>query len=166
MDVFSGIVLADAPNQPLADAHEDESFILPILDGFREAIVPRLGDPRMPERILTTFGETLRKGSALYHRDTPSSGSLVPILENARERMGYWAFGLLIVCALRSGQPSADTATSEEQEAERRVAAGTVQPLMKRLETTLRQVVGDATLRGHIPFGRQVQRKMRLPDCY
>lgn len=159
IDVFAGIVLGDASNQPLPDLHEDDSFILPILDGFREAIVPRLGDSRVPDRILASFGETLRKGSKLYDRDARSGGSLAPIVEDSRERMGYWAFGLLIVCALRHGpdfEGAADAANgnSAEERAERKIAAATIVPLMIRIEATLRIVLDDAALRGRVPFGR------------
>jgi len=110
---------------------------------MRNAIVPRLNDSRVPERIIKHFAEVLRKASILYHYDVKSNGgTLAPAISESLERMRYWALNLLITSASRSDDGDA------------RVAGLVLPSLISRFEGSLRHFLDDSELRGQMPFPR------------
>jgi hypothetical protein len=144
-DVLSGILLADGGNATTEQLEEDESFILPMLERLKLAIIPRLGDVRVPDQMRAQLSEILRKASVLYHYDVRSQGgTTAPVIAEAQERLRYWAFDLLI----------AVTSRGKEGEGAKMVAKGTVEALMRRFEDAIKGFLEDARLRGQTPFSR------------
>ena len=155
MEVLSAILLSDTGNSPPETLEQDESWILPLLDHFRDCIAPRLGDSRVPELTIQRFGETLRKASRLYRYDGKChGGTTAEVVEDGMERTRYWAFDLLISLAAKSRKRLGGKEEGDEGSKERRVARGVTEALMKRFEEALRGFLDDSSLRGQTPFNR------------
>ncbi|WWC65124.1 uncharacterized protein I303_107738 [Kwoniella dejecticola CBS 10117] len=146
IEVFSGILLADSSE---GVSPEDESFVITHLNHLRSVILPRLGDPRIPVRLIIQLSESLRRASLLYHFDVRvNGGTTAPAIPESQEELRYWALELLISLSTRkSTQTDAD-------EKEKRVAAISASALIKRFEETLSRWLDDQRLRGSLPFGR------------
>ncbi|WOO78809.1 Protein MON2 [Vanrija pseudolonga] len=141
MDVFAGVLLADDGGDS-ADP-EDEAFVLPILEQLQAAVGPRLADPRIPDRVVSAYAETLRKASVLYHYDVRApGGTTAPVVAEPQEKTRYWAFDHLIASSSQRGNN------------DKRVTSLFVPSLLRRLEATLRHFLSDAKLRGQMPFSR------------
>ncbi|WVQ95482.1 hypothetical protein IAU59_002579 [Kwoniella sp. CBS 9459] len=153
IEIFSGVLLADSSEDVTSD---DESFVIAHLDRLQASILHRLGDSRLPDRIIAQFAEVLRKASVLYHYDTRvNGGTTAPGIPEAQEQLRYWALDTLVVSATRRK----DTAVAESDIAiregkQKRVAGLTIAALLKRYQTALERFLEDQKLRGHLPFGR------------
>jgi hypothetical protein len=145
VDVFAGVLLADSSAE---SAEDDEAFVLPLLNRFHAAISPRLST--IPNVLVPTYTETLRKASVLYRYDVSyAGGTTAPAIPERSEGMKYWAFDALIM------EVSGDRAAgSEANGMPVHVAKRAVESLVKRIEGSLRGYVDDARLRGQMPLGR------------
>ncbi|OCF31812.1 hypothetical protein I316_06619 [Kwoniella heveanensis BCC8398] len=153
IEVFSGVLLADSSEDVSSD---DESFVIAHLDRLKASIIPRLGDPRLPDRIISQFADVLRKASVLYHYDARvNGGTTAPGIPEAQEQLRYWALETLVASATRT-QPSnvAGPAVSMQDDKQRRVAGLAIGALLKRYEIALVRFLEDKKLRGDLPFGR------------
>lgn len=137
MGAYAGVLLADDDGA----IKEDETFVLSILAKMRAAVTGRMGDERVPPRIIEGFAETLSKASQLYHYDVGATGgTTAPVVPEAQEEMRYWAFDELIAHA--SGTEDVKL-------------AGLFAPaVLKRFQTTLQRFLGDVKVRGQMPFSR------------
>lgn len=137
MGVYAGILLAEDGNS----GEDDEGFVLTILAKITQALTPRLGDERVPARVIESHAETLAKASQLCHYDfSTKGGTTAPVVPEAQEEMRYWAFDQLVANAGGQGNP--------------RVAALFIPAVLKRFHSTLRHFLDDVKLRGQMPFTR------------
>jgi hypothetical protein len=85
-------------------ATKDEAFVL-ILEQLQAAVGPRLADPRIPDRVVSAYAETLRKASVLYHYDVRApGGTTAPVVAEPQEKTRYWAFDHLIASSSQRKQ--------------------------------------------------------------
>ncbi|WWD20641.1 hypothetical protein CI109_105117 [Kwoniella shandongensis] len=149
MEIFSGILLAESSEEVTP---EDETFVIDHLTQITYAVLPRLGDTRIPDRINIQFSEVLRKASRIYHYDVRLSvgggGTTAPGIPEHQEGLRYWALDLLVTAATK-GEPG-----ENGSEKERRVAGLTIPALMKRFEEPMERFLDDKRLRGQLPLGR------------
>ncbi|ORY29654.1 guanine nucleotide exchange factor in Golgi transport N-terminal-domain-containing protein [Naematelia encephala] len=145
MDIFSGTLSADGSPSSTDDADLDESFTLPLLSKVQTFLVPRLEDARVPDRVIESYAEILRKASSLYHHDVRSNGgTTAPVIGEISEKTRYWAFDLL----------TESVAAPEGASKAKRVARLCSGALIRRWEEALKGFVADAKLRGQMPFSR------------
>ncbi|OCF58554.1 hypothetical protein L486_04587 [Kwoniella mangroviensis CBS 10435] len=143
MEIFSGVLLADSSEDVTSD---DETFVIAHLVHLRSVILPRLGDPRIPDRIIVQLSEALRKASVLYHYDVRvNGGTTAPGIPETQEELRYWSLDLLV---------SLSTKREVDAEQQKRVAVLAVPALMKRFRESLTRWLDDRKLRGNLPFGR------------
>ncbi|KIY67422.1 hypothetical protein CYLTODRAFT_422528 [Cylindrobasidium torrendii FP15055 ss-10] len=159
LDVYRGGILADcspALSFSLSEQFEEESFDLALVSSLEIDVVPHVGDPRLPDSLVSLLGSVLEKGSKLYSDDedmplgthnlsgfgSTDSGKLLP-----REQFSFWCFDLLfLIC-------SSITKDSRERP-RRRLAALSLPSLLRRCGNTMKQYVADESIRGNLPFTR------------
>lgn len=147
MDILTGTLLAETDNsiEP-AKLEEDEAFVMPLLGRLEAAIMPRIGDDAVPERIRTRLAELLRKASVLYHTDgLAEGGTLAPAIPAVDEQLRMWALNWLISCA------GADDGRHKTAKAVQRACSPI---LLDRFRSVLQRFLDDGKLRGHMPFPR------------
>ncbi|WWC98642.1 hypothetical protein V866_005535 [Kwoniella sp. B9012] len=143
MEIFSGMLLADSSEDISAD---DETFVIAHLTHLRTVILPRLGDSRIPDRIIVQLSDGLRKASVLYHYDVRvNGGTTAPGIPESQEELRYWALDLLV---------SLSTKKEGDPQKQKRVAGLAVPALMRRFGESLNRWLDDKKLRGNLPFGR------------
>jgi hypothetical protein len=126
--------------------------VLSFLAQMRKVLIPRLSGVRIPDRTLCQVADVLRKASILYYQDVNTQGgTTAPVVPESAEQMRYWAFDLLV--GLSSAEPTQHGLVVEDQGATR-VALKSLPSLIMRFETSLRQFLDDAKLRGQLPFPR------------
>ncbi|WVF67919.1 hypothetical protein IAT40_002681 [Kwoniella sp. CBS 6097] len=153
IEVFSGVLLADSSEDVSSD---DEAFVITHLDRLKTSILPRLGDSRLPDRIIAQFADVLRKASVLYHYDTRvNGGTTAPGIPETQEQLRFWALETLVTSATKP-KNTQHTGNSREAQTgkERRVAGLAIGALLKRYKVALESFLDDKKLRGHLPFGR------------
>jgi hypothetical protein len=145
MDILTGTLLAEADDSTdAASMADDEAFTLPLLGRLEKAIMPRLADDAVPERIRSRFADLLKRASVLYRTDGHADGgTLAPAVPAMDEQTRYWALRWLVDCA------TADKA--DDVDAVRKACAPI---LLERLRSVLQRFLDDAKLRGHMPFPR------------
>ncbi|WWC92223.1 uncharacterized protein L201_007177 [Kwoniella dendrophila CBS 6074] len=145
MEAFIGILLADSSEDVSA---EDETFVIAHLTHLRSVILPKLGDTRIPDRIITQLSESLRKASILYHYDVRTNGGTTAVgIPESQEELRYWALELLVSLSTKK-------AGDEDEDKDRKVAELSISALMKRFGDVLKRWLDDQKLRGNLPFGR------------
>ncbi|WVQ85868.1 hypothetical protein IAT38_008036 [Cryptococcus sp. DSM 104549] len=148
MEVFSGMLLADSSDDVSSD---DEKFVIAHLSRMKTAIIPRLGDPRVPDRIISQLAEVLRKASILYHYDVKVvNGTTAPGIPESQEALRYWALDLLVAL----GSKRKEDVEGEQGEKEQRVTGLVLPAVLKRFSEAMRRFLEDKKLRGNLPFGR------------
>ena len=118
-----------ADNFPLDVQHAEETFDLALVAALEIDVVPHLGDPRVPDYVISQLANMLQQGSQIrddhYRPPSPASsgsmsrtpsveiknidtfgqyavveGSTEPGRFLSRERFSYWCFDLLfLVCS-------------------------------------------------------------------
>ncbi|WWC72496.1 uncharacterized protein I206_106458 [Kwoniella pini CBS 10737] len=143
IEVLSGILLADSSEDASSD---DEAFVINHLTQLRSMMISRLGDSRIPDRLIIQLSETLCKASALYHYDVRvNGGTTAPAIPESQEDLRYWALDVLVSLSVRK---------EGDSDKERRIASLAAPALIKRFDQTLRRWLDDQKLRGSLPFGR------------
>lgn len=145
LEILAGTLLADtAQTTEQARIEEDEASVLPLLSRIKDAIMPRLADDAVTDRIRTRFADLLRRASVLYHTDGHAEGgTLAPSVPLVDEQTRYWALGWLLTCS--------GACAGEEVDAVRKACAPV---LVERFRTVLQRFLDDAKLRGRMPFPR------------
>ncbi|WVO17542.1 hypothetical protein L204_105237 [Cryptococcus depauperatus] len=146
MTVLNGILKAKPPT----DVSEDEDFVVEQLTRLEAIIIPRLGDLRVPDDIISQFAGMLCEASRLYcYDDTSNEGTTAPGTPLTQENLHYWAFNLLV----RLSKKRHD-AQSEHQEKQQRIAKLALPSMLKRFDEALSRFMKDKMLRGNLPMGR------------
>ncbi|KAK8850458.1 hypothetical protein IAR55_004376 [Kwoniella newhampshirensis] len=152
MEILSGLLLADGSEEV---SNEDEAFVIDHLAQITHAILPRLGHPRIPDRIVSQFAEILRKASRIYHYDVRlangGGGTTAPGIPESQEGLRYWALDLLVSAATRDDR---EDKVGGDKNQEKRVAGLVIPSLMKRFSDALERFLEDKRLSGHLPLGR------------
>ncbi|OJA16091.1 hypothetical protein AZE42_05645 [Rhizopogon vesiculosus] len=178
IEVFRGGILADCTvieALSLEDQEAEENFDLSLISSLEIDLVPHLGDPRVPDHLITQLAKVLHQGSQLYKSSpdpsrpgSPSTdtakafddsrdshdfekvdvdiGTTAPGILVPRERFSFWCFDLLfLICS---------DVTSDQASSRKRLAALCMQTMLDRCKTTLVSYVADEALRGNMPFPR------------
>lgn len=113
---------------PLEVQDAEENFDLSLLSSLEIDVVPRLGDPRVPDSLIIQLAKTLDQGSRLFHDSSlkgddleeavlmNGSGHVVGSTESnhvlPRERFAYWCFDLMFLVCSDMSKGSCDTVYS------------------------------------------------------
>ncbi|ADV19956.1 hypothetical protein I305_00461 [Cryptococcus gattii E566] len=147
LEVFGGMLLAESSDSASPD---DESFVIGHLTRLRTAVISRLGDTRVPDRVISQLSEVLSKSSKLYHYDVKSNGgTTAPGIATTQEALRYWAFDLLVLLATK-GDKVEDTG----YKGDKRVSQLALPSLVNRFEESMRRFKEDKKLRRGLPLGR------------
>ena len=97
----------------------EENFDLALIASLEIDVVPQLGDPRVPDYVVTQLAKVLQRGSHLHELEledessdspgsqektldfkTPQFGTTALDTVVSRERFSYWCFDLLfLICS-------------------------------------------------------------------
>lgn len=129
---------------------DDESFVIGHLTRLRTVVIPRLGDTRVPNRVISQLSEVLSKSSKLYHYDVKSNGgTTAPGIATTQETLRYWAFDLLVLLATNR-----DKVEDTGYKGDKRVSQLALPSLVNRFEESMRRFKEDKRLRRGLPLGR------------
>lgn len=154
----------------------EESFDLALIASLEVDVVPHIGDPRVPDSLVSQLGKILQQGSKLYDMDdgrpsspTYSINGMSSSRDSSFEKVDLRnesanAFGTTEGLALLPRERFSYWCfdllflicndAMQEQGGERRLAALNLPPLLSRCRTTLVSYVEDEKLRGNLPFVR------------
>jgi hypothetical protein len=121
------IISSDADSFSLSEQEDEENFDLSLVSSLEADVIPRLGDDRVPDYLITQLAKVLQQGSQLLLNETddeypptPNSltkpdgksgawgdkadsetmGSTAPARGVSRERFSYWCLDLLfLICS-------------------------------------------------------------------
>ncbi|SPO21135.1 related to MON2 - peripheral membrane protein with a role in endocytosis and vacuole integrity [Ustilago trichophora] len=167
VDAIQAAVLADssaASSMPPSVKDFDERFSLYLLSTIERFVLPHLGEGEVPDHLIEQVGRTLAHGSKLYSFETESSGGdrsgwVGDPVEATNERFAYWCFDLLFLgCSSEFG--TADSKTSVDSEAHRRLATALLTHLISRCEEVFLSFARDLQIRGMIPMHRIRQEEL------
>ncbi|PIL34637.1 hypothetical protein GSI_03416 [Ganoderma sinense ZZ0214-1] len=185
VDTFRGGILADCSaveNLPLDVQEAEENFDLSLVASLEIDVVPYLGEPSIPDYIISQLARVLHQGSRLRSTDddlppSPSSLPEFPLPQVAKrsssdqfdklERFGHDSIGVgttspgRFLPRERFSYWCFDllflicSDTSQDQiPSRRRIAALSLSSLLERCRMTLVGYVADESLRGNLPFPR------------
>ncbi|OXM81823.1 hypothetical protein C364_00796 [Cryptococcus neoformans Bt63] len=147
LEIFGGMLLAESSDNASSD---DESFVIEHLTRLRTAVVPRLGNARVPDRVISQLSEILSKSSKLHHYDVRSNGgTTAPGIATTQEALRYWAFDLLVLLATKR-----DKIEDTGYKGDKRVSQLALPSLINRFEESMRRFKDDKRLRRGLPLGR------------
>ncbi|KAG8906680.1 hypothetical protein FRB99_006381 [Tulasnella sp. 403] len=81
LDVYKGGLLADCSfveTMPLEAQEQEEKFDLALLNSLEIDVVPRIGDPRVPDHLIVQLGKTLQTASRIHDLDLKRQAPLSP----------------------------------------------------------------------------------------
>lgn len=178
LDVFRGAILADcSPVEALTldEQEAEENFDLSLVAALEIDVVPYIGEPSVPDSLVSQLAKTLHRGSKLWDIESharSSGGSMSSGLKAVssppspdyikvewdvpgstehsitvpRERFSYWCFDLLfLICS---------SVTNDNEASRRRLGALSLPSLLDRCKRTMTSFVADGALRGGLPFSR------------
>ncbi|KAL7278295.1 hypothetical protein ACG7TL_008271 [Trametes sanguinea] len=187
VDTFRGGILADCSTSehfPLEIQEAEENFDLSLVASLEIDVVPYLGDPSIPDYIISQLARVLQQGSRLRVTDDdlpPSPSSLPDVPKNTRKatedqfsedfgkptRFGDGAIGMGTTAPGRFLPRERFSYwcfdllflicsnTSQDQiPSRKRIAALSIPSLLERCRMTLVSYVADEALRGNLPFPR------------
>ncbi|OJT09170.1 Protein MON2 -like protein [Trametes pubescens] len=186
VDTFRGGILADcsaAEHFPLDTQEEEENFDLSLVASLEIDVVPYLGDPSVPDYIVSQLARVLQQGSQLRVADydlPPSPTSLPDVSSSGKaaedrfskdfEKLETFGDGSIGMGTTAPGRflPRERFSywcfdllflicsdTSQDQIlSRRRIAALSIPSLLERCRMTLVSYIADESLRGSLPFPR------------
>lgn len=128
----------------------DELFDVVVFSTLEQAVLPRLGDRRVPTSVIDGIARALERASRLTLNGDEEAVE-EPSHDRQRELFSYWAFETLLLGCHDDGQEAAGGKARMEK---KRIALVFLPHLRKRIDGVLRSYLEVAPLMGKEPMQR------------